>query len=990
MKTNYNQDYSYRNSLNFLSSTNPTTQTVQKNFRPYDPQQVKAQIEGAVDTQLIQPQIFAQNTQQQSSTYTIQQQKQTVNSQQSQSQTQNQNFNSSNNIAKNQQVISNRQSKGQNSNNNTSSGNNNINGNNTTTMRAGDWICLICNNLNFSFRNECNRCRMQTKQQNYIQNMMICSQEKLNAAFNQQLGIPTPQLINYEMAQQQQQQNQQIYHRIQQQQQMHQKSNSQNQQFQQPFIPLLNMNLKRVYSDKENKEPQQSFTNSNGAALGTQINMININTSNPNAFQKSQNQDAQFSKGAFNNSYISNQGINLNASFQFNQSLQSDSINLNTPQLFFPNNNQKFNELKLSQCQYLQNQNQQQLFNSSLISKLNDLNDQQQFKQNFQYNFNQISNQPQQQKSYQFESQNFQLPFQFKQTISQNQSFDNSSQIDGSIHISQQEMYKQRQIHFIMYYQQLLLQQQKNTAVEQNLSQIPHLLNYPQISSQLLQNGLQSQYQYPYYINNNIQQFLIDKNPQINQMTEHQRQDDESPKQLLSDSIQNQQAYPSQQYYGNEQQKYQAKSEKDKQFEYQLNPKEDSISKQSIVLQSQEKQQQQNFYFPHQINFHQKSMVSQQSQDLTLNNFSVIQKPPNLFQQQQKQQQLTWNQQIPQGLNKSCGSQINKAYSNVNFINQEHNLEIQNNSCQSLPQFLNHATNSQYSLNLWSGPQKGYENRLLVTPPKAKQFQQQNLPLSDIENLITQFKLMYSTEKKSQAKSIYSDNKSETHSNFFGSTQKDIPNANISYQEDQEDLIQEKGVIQIQSQAKQHENSKSPEKIALKINFNVENSEDKVGINNQEVLDIKQNLHIQQAEKIQSQKYSEQLIISSNQGHELQNSQQTFKKRDEEQVEETVSKLYDEKQFKCQQLEIKQFDKENCKDCENRNQADQNTDESQISIQILSKQSTREKCEKYLSLEEMIATPLKQIEDQDTENTIQLYQYSNSNSDTKQKISQVV
>lgn len=25
-------------------------------------------------------------------------------------------------------------------------------------IRAGDWICLMCSNLNFSFRNECNRC----------------------------------------------------------------------------------------------------------------------------------------------------------------------------------------------------------------------------------------------------------------------------------------------------------------------------------------------------------------------------------------------------------------------------------------------------------------------------------------------------------------------------------------------------------------------------------------------------------------------------------------------------------------------------------------------------------------------------------------------------------------------------------------------------------------------------------------------------------------
>ena len=38
-------------------------------------------------------------------------------------------------------------------------------------IRAGDWVCLMCNNLNFSFRNVCNRCRVQTKKQNFIQNL---------------------------------------------------------------------------------------------------------------------------------------------------------------------------------------------------------------------------------------------------------------------------------------------------------------------------------------------------------------------------------------------------------------------------------------------------------------------------------------------------------------------------------------------------------------------------------------------------------------------------------------------------------------------------------------------------------------------------------------------------------------------------------------------------------------------------------------------------
>ena len=31
------------------------------------------------------------------------------------------------------------------------------------TERAGDWICKNCKNLNFAFRNECNRCKLPKK-----------------------------------------------------------------------------------------------------------------------------------------------------------------------------------------------------------------------------------------------------------------------------------------------------------------------------------------------------------------------------------------------------------------------------------------------------------------------------------------------------------------------------------------------------------------------------------------------------------------------------------------------------------------------------------------------------------------------------------------------------------------------------------------------------------------------------------------------------------
>ena len=34
--------------------------------------------------------------------------------------------------------------------------------------REGDWICLKCNNLNFSFRNICNRCHLTKTENNSL------------------------------------------------------------------------------------------------------------------------------------------------------------------------------------------------------------------------------------------------------------------------------------------------------------------------------------------------------------------------------------------------------------------------------------------------------------------------------------------------------------------------------------------------------------------------------------------------------------------------------------------------------------------------------------------------------------------------------------------------------------------------------------------------------------------------------------------------------
>lgn len=58
---------------------------------------------------------------------------------------------------------------------------------NNANHRAGDWVCLLCNNHNYSFRKICNRCQSQSKKQNLIQSLAL-----LNKASDVQI-IQNPQ-----------------------------------------------------------------------------------------------------------------------------------------------------------------------------------------------------------------------------------------------------------------------------------------------------------------------------------------------------------------------------------------------------------------------------------------------------------------------------------------------------------------------------------------------------------------------------------------------------------------------------------------------------------------------------------------------------------------------------------------------------------------------------------------------------------------------------
>ena len=50
--------------------------------------------------------------------------------------------------------------------------NNSINGNNNRDQKK-DWICSFCNNLNFSFRTKCNRCKVKKEDSERRKNMLM-------------------------------------------------------------------------------------------------------------------------------------------------------------------------------------------------------------------------------------------------------------------------------------------------------------------------------------------------------------------------------------------------------------------------------------------------------------------------------------------------------------------------------------------------------------------------------------------------------------------------------------------------------------------------------------------------------------------------------------------------------------------------------------------------------------------------------------------------
>ena len=55
--------------------------------------------------------------------------------------------------------------------------------------RCGDWICKNCRNLNFAFRNECNRCKLPKKEAMVIQNKEEVTNENKNNFLENDLSL---------------------------------------------------------------------------------------------------------------------------------------------------------------------------------------------------------------------------------------------------------------------------------------------------------------------------------------------------------------------------------------------------------------------------------------------------------------------------------------------------------------------------------------------------------------------------------------------------------------------------------------------------------------------------------------------------------------------------------------------------------------------------------------------------------------------------------
>lgn len=74
-------------------------------------------------------------------------------------------------------------------------------------LEAQDWICMSCNNLNYSFRKVCNRCKVTTREDNqkysqlqyysiYYQSPYYPFQEDTNNSGTQYLSQTSPALRN--------------------------------------------------------------------------------------------------------------------------------------------------------------------------------------------------------------------------------------------------------------------------------------------------------------------------------------------------------------------------------------------------------------------------------------------------------------------------------------------------------------------------------------------------------------------------------------------------------------------------------------------------------------------------------------------------------------------------------------------------------------------------------------------------------------------------
>lgn len=163
--------------------------------------------------------------------------------------------------------------------------------------RVGDWVCIKCKNLNFSFRVVCNRCQLPKSEsdkmfEHYMSNLM--NYVKFNEMMQQNIVMGQNQMPM--------------------QQSMHQQSMQQS-NMQQPNMQQPNMQQPNMQQQQPNFNPSGYINN----------NSININNNFYNNYNQNKG-NANFGGGYGKPNYTANGNLNNGISFNASSSMSMSNV----------------------------------------------------------------------------------------------------------------------------------------------------------------------------------------------------------------------------------------------------------------------------------------------------------------------------------------------------------------------------------------------------------------------------------------------------------------------------------------------------------------------------------------------------------------------------------------------------------------------------------------------------------------------------------------